>query len=266
MPPAPTPMWWGTPPRARPSPWSMRRSWPRPPGGPPPPLLEGPPRCSRSAPQPPTIGWTSGGGIGHRQRRLLVHCGGVTESAESADHRLIQYAPASHPGNPLTMIDRGPVAGVASLGVGAGPSGTQTVALATPGEIRVFPAAKGSAPVSLAVPDLGATTQIVPVSGAIGQVLFAYQASGRWSLVGADPATARLIGPVSLQGVPAPARSCGRRRSTAAASTPWPTHSRHNLDSFASTRDPVSRRRSPACPTTPWSVRARHRPPFSRPR
>ncbi len=117
--------------------------------------------------------------------------------------RLIQYAPASHPGNPLTMIDRGPVAGVASLGVGAGPSGTQTVALATPGEIRVFPAAKGSAPVSLAVPDLGATTQIVPVSGAIGQVLFAYQASGRWSLVGADPATARLIGPVSLQGVPA---------------------------------------------------------------
>ena len=55
---------------------------------------------------------------------------------------------------------------------------------------------------SLAVPGLGATTQIVPVSGELGQVLFAYQASGRWSLVGADPATARLTGPVSLQGVP----------------------------------------------------------------
>jgi Fibronectin type III domain len=123
-------------------------------------------------------------------------------SPSQPSQRLIQYAPASRPGNPLTMIDRGSVAGVASLGVGAGPSGTQTVALATPGEIRVFPAAKGSAPVSLAVPDLGATTQIVPVSGAIGQVLFAYQASGRWSLLGADPATARLIGPVSLQGVP----------------------------------------------------------------
>ena len=83
----------------------------------------------------------------------------------SASHRLMQYAPASHPGNPLTMIDRGPVAGVASLGVGAGPSGTQTVALATPSEIQVFPAAKGSAPVAVAVPGLGATAQIVPVSG-----------------------------------------------------------------------------------------------------
>ena len=120
----------------------------------------------------------------------------------SPSRQLIQYAPASHPGNPLTMIGRGSVAEVASLGVAAGPSGTQTVALATPGEIRVFPAAKGSAPVSLPVPGLGATTGIVPVSGAIGQVLFAYQAAGHWSLVGADPATNKLTGPVSLQGVP----------------------------------------------------------------
>ena len=120
----------------------------------------------------------------------------------SASHRLIQYSPASHPARPLITSDRGPVAGVASLGVGSGPSGTQTVALATPGEIRVFPAAKGSAPISLAVPDLGATTRIVPVSGEIGQVLFAYQSAGRWSLVGADPATGRLTGPVSLQGIP----------------------------------------------------------------
>jgi hypothetical protein len=120
----------------------------------------------------------------------------------SPSHRLIQYSPAPHPARPLMMFDRGPVAAVASLGVGSGPSGTQTVALATPGEIRVFPAAKGSAPISLAVPGLGATTRIVPVSGEMGQVLFAYQSSGRWSLVGADPATAKLTGPVSLQGIP----------------------------------------------------------------
>src|SRR3984885_13527400 len=42
-------------------------------------------------------------------------------SPSQPSHRLIQYAPASHPGNPLTMIDRGSVPGVASLGVGAGP-------------------------------------------------------------------------------------------------------------------------------------------------
>ena len=186
----------------------------------------------------------------------------------SPSRRLIQYAPASHPGNPLTMIDRGSVAGVASLGVGAGPSGTQTVALATPGEIRVFPAAKGSAPVSLAVPGLGATTRIVPVSGEIGQVLFAYLASGRWSLVGADPATDKLTGPVSLQGVPggavllAPAFNRGSIYTVA-------KRCRRNLGSFASTRDPVSRRRSPTCPTTRWSMRPKrpnHRPSARRPR
>jgi hypothetical protein len=149
-------------------------------------------------------------------------------SPSQPSHRLIQYAPASHPGNPLTMIDRGSVPGVASLGVGAGASGTQTVALATPGEIRVWPAAKGSAPVSLAVPDLGAATRIVPVSGEVGQVLFAYLASGRWSLVGADPATAKLTGPVSLQGVPggavllAPAFNRGSIYTVAKASSTQP--------------------------------------------
>ena len=139
---------------------------------------------------------------------------------------------------------------MASLGVGAGPSGTQTVALATPGEIRVFPAAKGSAPVSLAVPDLGATTGIVPVSGAIGQVLFAYQASGRWSLVGADPATDKLTGPVSLQGVPGGA-ACWRRRSTAAASTPWPRQLDATSSSFASTHDPGLAAPLPGVPDYP---------------
>ena len=170
---------------------------------------------------------------------------------------------------PLTMIDRGSVAAVASLGVGAGPSGTQTVALATPGEIRVFPAAKGSPPVSLAVPGLGATTALVPVSGEIGQVLFAYQASGRWSLVGADPATNKLTGPVSLQGVPGSAVLLAPAFNRGSIYTVAEHACRRNLASFASTRDPDSRRRSPTCPTTRWSMRPKQpnrRPSVRRPR
>jgi hypothetical protein len=120
-------------------------------------------------------------------------------------HHLIQYAPASLPAKPLVETDRGPAPTVAALGTGVGPSGTQSIALATPDAIRVFPAAKGASPTSLSVPDLGAVTQIVPVSGAVGQVLFAYQSAGHWSLVGAATGTPRLSGPVALQGLPSSA-------------------------------------------------------------
>jgi hypothetical protein len=119
-------------------------------------------------------------------------------------HHVIQYSPAQ-PTKQLVETDRGPAPGVAALGAGVGPSGTQSVALATPNQIRLFPATKGAPPTSVTVPDLGAVTQIVPVSGAVGAVLFAYQSAGHWSLVGVSTATPRLSGPVAVGDLPSSA-------------------------------------------------------------
>jgi hypothetical protein len=119
-------------------------------------------------------------------------------------HHVIQYSPAQ-PTKPLVETDRGPAPGVAALGAGVGPSGTQSVALATPNEIRLFPASKGSSSTSVPVPGLGAVTQIVPVSGAVGAVMFAYESAGRWSLVGVTTTTSRLSGPIAVGDLPSSA-------------------------------------------------------------
>jgi hypothetical protein len=119
-------------------------------------------------------------------------------------HQVLQYSPAGA-AKPLVQTDRGTAPSVAALGAGVGPSGAQTVALATPNAIRVFPATKGSTPTTLTLPDQGAVTQIVPVSGAVGEVMFAYESSGSWSLAGVTTGSSRLSGPVAVRDLPSSA-------------------------------------------------------------
>jgi len=119
-------------------------------------------------------------------------------SGASRTVRQLSLPRGSDAGVKLDSADRATVGAVSSVGVTTGRAGGDAVAVAEPGEIRVFDGRTG--PRTLAVKGLTGVDTILPASNQHEQLSFLFHSSLGWSLASA-PVAGGLVGPIALSGV-----------------------------------------------------------------